>query len=304
MKCLKCSQDAVIIGQHGGLCKTHFITYFENKVIKTINKYKLISREDKVCIAASGGKDSMTAIYLVKKYFNLKKLNPQNLFVLTVDEGIKGYRDINIKNLEKFCKKHDVKLIKASFKKEFGTSIDKAHLKINNQKPCNICGTWRRYILNKESRKYKATKLVTGHNLDDEAQSTLMNIFKANNDLLARLGPISGTQDHKLFVQRIKPLYLCLEKETRLYTYLKNFPIIYSECPYSQTSYRSDMKTMLNNFEYQYPGTKQGIVKSLLALLPLLGQKKEVSSIKLCQICGEPANQPICKACKQIDNLK
>jgi len=76
-----------------------------------------------------------------------------------------------------------------------------------------------------------ATKVVTGHNLDDEAQAIIMNIFKANTSLAAHLGPISGVQEHSLFVQRVKPLYLCPEKEVKLYTILKRFQVQFVECP-------------------------------------------------------------------------
>ena len=67
MACTKCEHKAVICLQHGNLCKSHFIDYFEEKVFKTINKYQLIGRDEKLCVAVSGGKDSLTVLYLTKK---------------------------------------------------------------------------------------------------------------------------------------------------------------------------------------------------------------------------------------------
>ena len=66
--CLKCENNAVITLQHGSLCKLHFINYFEEKVFKTIKKYKLISRNDTICVAASGGKDSLAVLHITQKY--------------------------------------------------------------------------------------------------------------------------------------------------------------------------------------------------------------------------------------------
>ena len=62
---------------------------------------------------------------------------------------------------------------------------------------------------------------------------------------------------------------------------------------------------MLNDFENKYPGTKQGVVSSFLAVLPLLkGNQSEKEPLKKCQSCGEPANQEICNACKLLEVLQ
>jgi len=190
-------------------------------VFKTLQKYEMISRDDMICVAASGGKDSQTVLYLVRKYLLRNNLPTEKLFALCIDEGIKDYRDKTIKNLKQFCSTEEIRLEVISAKKEFSLTLDQAAKKaqkVNGKKPCNVCGVWRRYLLNKYARKLGATKVVTGHNLDDEAQVVVMNIFKANTSLAAGLGPVSGVYDHELFVRRIKPLYLCPEKETRLYS--------------------------------------------------------------------------------------
>ncbi|PIZ51448.1 TIGR00269 family protein [Candidatus Woesearchaeota archaeon CG_4_10_14_0_2_um_filter_33_13] len=309
MQCSKCSGKAVIQLQHGSLCKIHFLNYFEEKVFKTIKKYKLIDRNDRICVAASGGKDSLTVLYLTKKYLEQYDLKT-NLFALLIDEGIANYRKTTIKDLKTFCKEHKIKLVIASAKEEFGYTLDRAYPIINKEtkkKPCNICGVWRRYLINKYARKNKATKLVTGHNLDDEAQAIIMNTFKANTSLSAHLGPVSGIEDHDLFVQRVKPLYFCAEKETRLYCLLKGFQVDFTECPYAQEGLRAKVRDMLNDFENQYKGTKQSIINSFLEVLPLIKEhqiKINSSPLNICKICQEPANQEICNTCKLKEVLK
>jgi tRNA-5-methyluridine54 2-sulfurtransferase len=311
-KCGKCSKKAVIELQHGKLCKLHFINYFEGKVFRTIQKFKLIGRDDRICVAASGGKDSLTVLYLVKKYLEKQNLNSSTITALAIDEGIKNYRDKTLIDLKEFCSLHQIELSIEKFedKKHLGATLDVAYPKINSitrKKPCNICGVWRRYLLNKYAKKLGATKLVTGHNLDDEAQAIMMNIYKANTKLAAKLGPISGISEQAGFVRRIKPLYLCSEKETRLYTFLKGWKVEYTECPNVEESYRAEIRGSLNKLEAKFKGTKHGIIKSFLALMSLLRERelKVMKSTEVenkgptkCKICFEPSNSNECNACK------
>ncbi|MBT4445866.1 TIGR00269 family protein [archaeon] len=309
--CSKCEKKAVIELQHGLYCGTHFISYFENKVFRTIQKFKLIDRNDKICVATSGGKDSLTVLYLVKKYLERQNINSASITALAIDEGIADYRDKTLLDLKKFCDDHDVELTIANFKdkEHLGATLDIAYPKINKvtgKKPCNVCGVWRRYLLNKYAKKLNATKLVTGHNLDDEAQAIMMNICKANTKLAAKLGPMSGISDQAGFVRRIKPLYLCSEKETRLYTFLKKWKVEYTECPNVVQSYRAEIRDSLNSLESKYKGTKHGIVKSFLDMMPLLRERelaniskgKTNGSPKKCITCSEPSNLMECNACK------
>ena len=103
MQCIKCQHKGVITLQHGSLCKQHFINYFEDKVFKTINKYRLLERSDTLCIATSGGKDSLTVLYLTKKYLQRYQMK-NKLFALAVDEGISNYREQTLKDLEEFSR--------------------------------------------------------------------------------------------------------------------------------------------------------------------------------------------------------
>ncbi|MBI2668777.1 TIGR00269 family protein [Candidatus Woesearchaeota archaeon] len=302
MNCLKCVHKSVMELQHGSLCRSHFISYVEEKVFHTIKKYNLIAREDVLCVAASGGKDSLTVLYLTKKYLEKNKMdNP--LSALAIDEGIHDYREKTLVDLDKFCAEHRIPLTIVKTTAEFSYTLDDAYPIVNKgtkKKPCNVCGVWRRYLLNKHARKLGATKVITGHNLDDEAQAVIMNIFKANTGLAAHLGPISGVEEQELFVQRVKPLYFCTEKETRLYALLQKFQVEFAECPYANEGFRAQIRDMLNDFEAKYKGTKQGIINSFLAMLPLLKEqaRKQDTQVNICAECGEPAQGRICHACQ------
>lgn len=301
MTCKNCEKNPVIklTNNDVELCKLCFFKYFEKKARKTISKYNLIQKKDHVVVAVSGGKDSMALLYILNK---LKQ--DIKLIAILIDEGIQDYRIELIKNVKKYCKETKIPLKIYSFKKEFGKPLDK--LVPRGEKACNVCGVLRRYLLNKYSRKLKATKLATGHNLDDEAQSVIMNQFRRNIKTSARLGPITGVQDDLRFIKRIKPLYFLLDEEAMIYASLRNLPFRsfkYCACPYAAYSYRNKIKKMLNDFEEKYPGTKNNIINSFLEILPLL-KKKYVGAIKSCKTCGEPCSGDICQVCGLVKKLK
>lgn len=283
------------------LCKSCFIKYFEHKVLKTIRTFKLIDKEDYIAIAISGGKDSLTVLHILNLI--AKKHKKLKLIAILIDEGIKGYRENTIKDAKDFCKKNNIQLKIYSFKKEFKYSLDEI-LKKTKQKPCTVCGVLRRYLLNSKARELNVKKLATGHNLDDEAQAVLMNQFRKNISLSARLGPITGIKESSLFIKRIKPLYLMSEKEVMVYSLLKGFIKNFNECSYEIDSYRSDVRDMLNQFEQKYPGTKNSVINSFLEVLPLLKNKyKSIEEIKRCSLCSEPSSQDICQKCIILKKL-
>ncbi|MEI7961371.1 MAG: TIGR00269 family protein [archaeon] len=311
-KCDKCGEKSSITLAYGPhyYCKRHFTQFFEKRFRKTIRKYKLFNQKEKILIALSGGKDSITLLHLLKKYYS----KSNEIEALIIDEGVAGYRKKAIKAAIEMCKKLGVKHTIISFKEEFGITNDKIMpLILANPKmggTCAFCGTLRRNIMNRYAKKMGADKLATGHNLDDEVQSFVMNVF--NNDFarMKRMSASSGIIEHKGFVKRIKPLYETPEKEIIAYCALNEIKH-YSEecCPYSWTAKRNEYRSMLNHFEERFPGTEHSILRFYENILPLVRPKKSEKqklSEKLieCKKCGEPTEKEICKACEMIEKIK
>ena len=291
MKCKKCKGQAVFLNPT--YCKKHFLLYVEKKVDETIKKYSLITKNDTVVVGVSGGKDSLTILYLLRKY-------TKNITAVCINEGIEGYRPETIKDMEAFCQKYKIKYVIVSFEKEFGKSLDtmKAFLK---EKPCTVCGTFRRYLLNKTARDLGATKLVTGHNLDDESQAILMNLLRHQLDILPRLGPVTGVNQDTQFIPRVKPLYFLTEKEIASYAFLQNFGIKYVECPNALRAYRAEVGETLHEIEQLYPHAKQHLVTWFMKKKKLLPASK--GQVQHCQNCAEPSAGKYCKACQLLDEL-
>ncbi len=303
MNCIHCKNSPVIDlpNSNVSLCKSHFNRYFEKKVRKTLRIYNMIDKTDSIAVAVSGGKDSMTLLYLLNKI--LKPLRTVKLIALSVDEGIKGYRDPHFKFVNDFCKKNNITLKTFSYKKEFGKTLDQI-TKTFDKLPCTVCGVFRRKILNEKAIELKMTKLATGHNLDDEAQTILMNQLRKNVRASAVLGPLTGIIENKKLVRRIKPLYFLTEKEVATFAYINNLMDDYIECPNAKLGYRSAVRDLLNDFEKKFPGTKHNIISSFLTILPSLKEQFKNTEVRTCIKCGAVASKDKCQACILLEEIK
>lgn len=281
-----------------------FVNRFEKKVEETIKKHRLFTKKDKVIVACSGGKDSTAVLYILKKL-------GYSIQAITVDVLIGNYTKKNLENLKMFCRENKVELHIISFRNEFGSSMcyirQALASKGTNLRSCTICGILRRYLINKAARKLNADYVATGHNLDDEAQSIIMNLLRNNLEVGARLGPKTGIERKerkKSFVQRTKPLYFCQEKDAIRYSRLMKFPVNYAPCPCRTDSYRNKVRKMLDRLEKTDKDIKPNIVNSFLGVLPMLKRQYSGREQAYCKMCGEPSRGDICNTCSILEKLR
>lgn len=289
MKCNSCDKKA--ISTNPALCKDHFNEFFLNTTQETINKFDLFTKKSKICVAVSGGKDSLALLHI------LKKLN-YDVEGLFIDEGIKNYREKSKEDLAKFISENKIKLNTVSFKEHSGYDLDGA-MSTNKFHACTICGTLRRYLLNKHSKKYDI--IATGHNLDDEAQTILINLARANTELFLRVG--AKSKENEKFTQKVKPFYYLTEKQILTYVILNNIKVDFGECPYAFTSYRAQVRDLLNELESRFLGTKRNIVETHLKLKNKLEKNDEKIVLNSCIRCGEASQEKICKACQLKEEI-
>lgn len=273
---------------------------FERKVRQIIQKYRLISKKDKVLVAVSGGKDSMTVLYLLRKF-------GYNVSALHINLEMGKWSERHLENIKSFCQQLKIPLHVYSVRKEFGRSmcsiksIVKSHSKLHD---CTICGILRRWLINKKARQLGADKLATGHNLDDASQTVLMNYFKGNLMIGVNEGPYVGIIEDKKFVQRVKPLYFIKEKDVENYSRMMNFPVIYERCPCVVNAYRHEIRKMLDVIELKNKDIKENIVKSFFKILPKLRKRAKSSNLIYCRNCGEPSRNEVCKACLIMEKIR
>ncbi|HEY7776974.1 MAG TPA: ATP-binding protein, partial [Nitrososphaeraceae archaeon] len=125
------------------MCRKCFIKSIEYKAKRTISKYSMIKHGDTVAVAVSGGKDSLVLLNVLK---NTLSSENQELVAITIDEGIKGYRDESLNIVKNFCSSIGIKNKVMSFSELFGLSMDKAMEVRPSEKitSCSMCGTFRR----------------------------------------------------------------------------------------------------------------------------------------------------------------
>jgi uncharacterized protein (TIGR00269 family) len=309
-KCTLCRRgDAVYLRPYSGekLCGRCFCLSVEDRVRSTIAKYEMLRFDDRIAVGVSGGKDSMALLNILTK---LEKSFPKaELAAVTVDEGIRKYRDEALTIAAKGCRKLGVEHIVVSFKQLFGQELDSLVERLRKKTsvgrgltPCAYCGVLRRRALNSAAREWGATKLATAHNLDDETQTILLNILHGDPLRIVRHRPVSSSASSG-FVCRIKPFCEVLEKEIAFYAYLNKVKFQAIPCPYASTALRNDVRTMLNRMEERHSGLKYTVYRSAERLRSSSWETVDLRRWNACKLCGEPAGHEVCQPCKLLRSL-
>jgi uncharacterized protein (TIGR00269 family) len=302
------SRSAFFFRPYSGetLCQKCFISSIEKKVRTTIAKYGMFSFDDRVAVAVSGGKDSISLLHVLAK---MERTHPNaSLVAVTVDEGIKGYRDealaIAAENCEMLGLDHQI----VSFEELYGFTMDeivaKSRLKAGRKlTPCAYCGVLRRKALNVAARRVCATKIATAHTLDDEVQTVLMNIFRGDISRLVKEKPLTD-EVHPRFLQKVKPFCEIPERESTLYAYVKKVCFQDVPCVYSNEAFRNEVRSMINRMEALHAGTKFAVFKSVERMRHALGASLEKEIFVDCIECGEPASSGLCRACELLKQIR
>jgi len=266
----------------------------EKTIKNTLKKIK-IPKKSKIIVALSGGKDSTLVAYMLHKLgYTIEGFH--------IDLKIGKYSEDCLVKVQELCKLLDCKLHIYDIKKEMGSSMCYLRSGIQQRakgqiKNCAICGVIKKWVINKQVRKLKADYIATGHNLDDEAQTFLMNIMKGSPQLSANLGIITKNISDNKFIPRIKPLFYIPEDEIRKYTKKLGLPVHYQGCPCAIDSYRIHVRKFLETLPNK---DKINIVNNFEALQEKI-KKPENSIINYCEACGEPARKKLCKKCSLME---
>jgi uncharacterized protein (TIGR00269 family) len=298
--CDKCSKRSVILVRYSGahLCRRHFSEFVERRVKHELRRQVDLQRDERIAIAVSGGKDSVVAMFLVKKILGARK--DMEFCAITVDEGIEGYRESAIPLVAENCSSLDIEHKVVSFRGLYGFTMDDIAEAERNMSACSYCGVMRRAALNRAAREWQATRLATGLNLDDTAQSIMMNFSRGDVERLARLGPHRRHQAN--LVPRIQPLRTIPENETALYALVNDIPHHDLECPYASEALRNDYRAVVSQLEDRYPGTRHSILRSHEQMMDALERAYPAATLHQCE-CGEPTVGERCKVCELVASL-
>lgn len=287
-RCYKCNKKAVVyLRQHRiAFCKEHYIEWYLRRLQETIKEFSMFEKEDRVLVAVSGGKDSLSL------WDALSRLG-YKADGLYINLGIGEYSEKSKEICERFSKERSLTLHVVDLQRELA-SIPRLK-ELEKKPPCSLCGQIKRYYMNHFAKKEGYKVVATGHNLDDETAVLISNVLSWNMDPLARQFPV--LMEGKGFVRKVKPLFKFTEKENALYAFLSGIGFLEEECPFSEGASSIEYKKILSDIEERSPGTKLRFYMDFLRRLhPLL--KSQGVQLRSCQICGEATLNEICPICK------
>ncbi|XP_050295349.1 cytoplasmic tRNA 2-thiolation protein 1 [Anthonomus grandis grandis] len=296
----KCGKNAILKRPKTGdtLCKECFFEAFENEIHFTIQRTKLFRPGSTVAIAASGGKDSTVLAY-VMKLLNEKFNYDLNLVLLSIDEGITGYRDDSLNTVKQNRDDYGMPLKILSYKDLYGWTMDEIVAEIGRKNNCTFCGVFRRQALDRGANLLKVDCLATGHNADDIAETVLMNILRGD---LARLSRCTAIMtDSGDGIPRVKPLKYTFEKEIVMYAYFRKLVYFSTECVFAPNAYRGHARMLLKDLEKIDPSTIMNIIQSGEDLK--LHESAKVPTLTRCTRCNYVSSQDVCKACILLEGL-
>jgi uncharacterized protein (TIGR00269 family) len=316
MACDKCDREAVMHAAYSGLhlCETHFRRSVEKRIRRRIREDGLLSPTatpddpETWVVGLSGGKDSVVLTQVLAETFGQ---DPRvELVALSIHEGIEGYRDASLDASRELAAALDVRHEIVTYAEEFDLRMDDVvESDPEEMAPCAYCGVFRRDVLERYASEFGADKLLTGHNLDDEAQTALMNFLSGDVRQMAKhfdasLGPFPERADTERFVPRAKPLRDVPEKEVALYAHLRDLPAHVTECPHASEAYRGEIRQVLLRLEESHPGTRHSILSGYEELAELAASQyrdDDGREFGECDRCGAPTARDVCRTCYLVE---
>ncbi|MFW9981077.1 MAG: TIGR00269 family protein [Candidatus Thorarchaeota archaeon] len=302
--CSKCGKPAVYLRRYTAerLCGSCLVQTTLDRVRRTINRHKMLEEEDRIIVAISGGKDSavlLDTLHKIESNFPKSELIP-----VTIDEGIHGYRNEALKAARELVRILDLNLEVFSFQELIGHSLDEIVEKRTESSmgACSYCGVFRRRALNVAAKQLDADVIAIGHNLDDEAQTVLMNIMRGDSQRIARTN-VPRSRSIEGLVSRIKPISEISERDVVAYANQLQLPYHDVPCPYSEEAYRNDLRTFLNEMEYKRPGTLLAVLRSAETMTAAFLDSPSTWKPMTCERCQMPSPTKLCKACEMLEEI-
>jgi len=294
LKCRKCGKTAVInMRQHRlALCEEHFLEWVPEQVERTIRRYRMFRRQDRILVAVSGGKDSLSLWDILLRL----GYQAEGLYIKLGIED-EAYSDHSLEYVEKFAAQREG----ASFqvvdvKETYGLSVPElARVKHRGRKVCALCGLVKRHIMNRVAYEGGYAAIATGHNLDDEAAVLFSNVLRWQVGYLARQAPVLPST-HPRLARKVKPLVHLYEREMAAYTIVRGIEYIYDECPYAVGARTIFYKELLNQLEARSPGAKLAFYREFVRARQkghiTFAEEEARPEMHDCEVCGQPTTAP------------
>lgn len=224
----------------------------ESATRKALFDYEMIE-EEKIGIALSGGKDSLTLLYLLHAISG-RGFPKFDLYALHVGGKFSCGAGLQENFISAICKELGVPLV--------------TKYAPNDPKECYSCSRTRRKLLFDAAHEVGAKTIAFGHHRDDSAQTLLMNLLHKGE--FASLLPKLKMVDYGVTI--IRPLILISEDEIRSFAKHYGFARITCQCPVGAQSMRKKVDNLLSEMESLFPNARSNVASGAL----LYGSQKAV----------------------------
>ena len=210
---------------------------------KAIEDYGMIEEGDKIAVGISGGKDSLTLLYALKKlqYFYPKKFD---LYAITVDLG---FDNLNLEGIKKFCEELDVPY--RIEKTEIAQIVFEERKEKN---PCSLCAKMRKGSLNYAIKELGCNKVAYAHHKNDVVETMMLSLIYEGR--FHTFAPV--TYLDRMGVTIIRPLIYINEADVIGFVKANNLPVVKSPCPADGYTKREYVKDLLDDVNKVAPGVR------------------------------------------------
>lgn len=213
---------------------------------KAVEEYQMIEEGDKIAVALSGGKDSITLLLALK---NLQIFYPKHFEILavTIDPGSNTF---DIPMLEKLCADNEIEYVVEK------TNIKEIVFDLRKEKnPCSLCANMRRGALNSVAKEHGCNKLALGHHKDDVIETLLMNLFYEGN--MTTFAPVTYLSRSEITV--IRPMIYLEEKQISGFVNRNNITAMKKTCEADGKTEREFFKNLVIELSKKIPRIKASV---------------------------------------------
>jgi uncharacterized protein (TIGR00269 family) len=292
VKCTRCrgAAEVQLRAHNSAFCRSCYLLFFRRQVERAVASEKMFTKEERLLVAVSGGKDSL-ALWDVLVDLGYDTTG------LYLGLGIGAYSSRSHDKAAAFAAARGLTLRVVELAEEGPGLAVPTVAGLTRRPACSACGTMKRHYFDRVAHDEGFDVLLTGHNLDDEAARLMGNVLRWQRDHLARQRPVLPPS-HPKFVRKVKPLFLCSEYETAVYAFMRGIDYIVEECPNAVGASQLVYKETLNRLEAASPGTKQAFVKEFLRTgQPAFASTETRDAPRECSGCGMPSYGELCAFC-------
>ena len=212
------------------------------RFLRAINDYNLIQPKDKICVAMSGGKDSLVLATLFEEY----KRHYQNDIEIVYLMMNSGFRPEFLENHFKLIDRIGIEQVTIESK------VFEVANKKNPEAPCFLCARMRRGFLYSKAQELGCNKLALGHHFDDVIETTLLNMFYTGS--FKTMLPKVKSKNYE-GLELIRPMYYIKEHDIKQFMDYHDLKVSHKGCLYQERmvdSKREEMKELVDKLRNTY----------------------------------------------------